>query len=240
MRRRVQLASRVNPLPDTPLPKSSYTSRHQYESMGIFDRFRRRKATSQENTGVEACPSASSEHSGLHGLHEQLHRIEQRLDILSVTPAEIAPPIVKPVLDKLEQHHASSLENHQQIRDRLDRLPEDLRRELEPWLSQIARAKTPMALQQASKEVFRRIGLRVETMIENGLLAIISEHGQIGASDLITQARLRRICQEASVFRHLKKLLATGKIGRRKVGRATYYFILDARREQISTPANGS
>jgi len=168
-----------------------------------YDRFRQRAvhvARGRPPKPRQHLPRAIRE---LQELRRQLDRLGEKLDAISVVPEKTAHVLAQSILDRLEQHQRVSDGRHTELRDRIDRLPADLRRELEPLLAQVSRARTPMAVRAAGKEILRRIGLRADTMIENGILAVITEHEQIGTSDLIMQARVRRICQDASVFRHI-------------------------------------
>lgn len=184
-----------------------------------YDRFRQRAVHVARGRPPKPRQHPPRDTRELEELRRQLDRIEEKLDAISVAPEKTAHVLAQSILDRLGQQQSLSLERHTELCGRIGRLPVDLRREPGPWLSQISRGRTPMAAQQAGREILRRIGLRADTMIENGILAVITEHEQIGSSDLIMQARVRRVCQDASVFRLIKKLLAEKRIGRRNVGK---------------------
>jgi hypothetical protein len=128
-------------------------------------------------------------------------------------------------LTRLFNRHKEQLDRVEAILtkldSKLDAIPNLTIQGIEPLLAKLKVAKT----QKEVSQVIHKLAVINNTAIDNELIKILQLHGRLSIAALYRACTDKQICRRAALFRHLKILLAEGRVKKEVTAEGIFYSL---------------
>lgn len=128
-------------------------------------------------------------------------------------------------LTRLFNRHKEQLDRVEAILTRmdskLDAIPNLTIQGIEPLLAKLKVART----HQEVGKVIHKLAVIHNTAIDNELLKILQQLGRVSIAALYQACQEKQICRRAALFRHLKVLVAEGRVKKEMTAEGVFYSL---------------